>query len=415
MSAIQAKLDQRGKIYNQMLDLKNRAKSEDRSLTDEEKGQWDTMFCDYQKIGDEIKSIEKEYKIDETMDRLELEQKSVFDKTPKGERKPDSPKTPEYRDVVEKWMRNPKKLTSADINVLETRGTSTNVTTNDGLGGYIVPEEWATELIKTMEAYGGMLEVSRIVSTSHGRTMHIPTVPFAGGGAAATQKGHLITENTGDTVSDINFLEKQLDAYVYSSYEIQLSWELMQDAMFDVPGLVLSIGGERNGRIVNEHLTVGTGSGQPNGAVTASGLGKTAAAAGAITGDEIVDLKHSVNRAYRSNARFMMNDSTLGYITKLSYGVSDTSVWVPSFAPNVPDTILGHPYTINDDMASIATTAKTILFGDFSKYWVRQAGYPEIARSDERDMANRRSVFYVFSRYDGELVDANAIKHLVQA
>jgi len=347
------------------------------------------------------------------MERIELEQKSVFDGTPKGSRDKEG-KKPEYRQVLEKWVRNPKNLTATEWSVIEHRGTNVNVTTSDGLGGYIVPDEWMNELIKTMEAYGGMLEVSRVIPTSHGRTMYIPTVPFAGGGAAATQKGHLITENTGDTVADVNFLEKRLDAYVYSSYEILISWELMQDAMFNVPSLILQIGGERNGRIVNEHLTVGTGTGQPNGAVTGSALGKTAASATAITGDEIVDLKHSLNRAYRSNARFMMTDLTLAYITKLSYGTTDTSVWSPSFQQGAPDTILGHPYTINDDMADIATGQKTILFGDFSKYWVRQAGYPEIARSDERDMANRRSVFYVFSRYDGELVDGNAIKHLIQ-
>jgi len=60
MSAIQAKLDQRGKIYNQMLDLKNRAKKDNRGLTDEEKGQWDTMLSDYNNIGEEIKAIEKD-------------------------------------------------------------------------------------------------------------------------------------------------------------------------------------------------------------------------------------------------------------------------------------------------------------------------------------------------------------------
>ena len=437
MSAIQAKLDQRGKIYNQMLDLKNRAKNDDRSLTDEEKGQWDTMYTDYQKIGEEIKGINKDLSIDETMERLAMEQKSVFDNTDRSDREKVTIKKGSYKRAIDKWFRDPKSLNSSDMKALtaerelrmrkitgeelpegvEVRGTNVQITSTDSLGGYIVPDEWVPELVRTMEAHAGMLEAGRIIQTSHGRQLHVPTVPFFGGGASATQKGVRIGENVSSALNDVNLGEKLLDAYVYSSGEIVWTWEMMQDSMFPIVPLTLEIGGERVGAIVNQELTTGTGSSQPNGAVTASSLGKTAASATAITGDEVVDLKHSVNRAYRRSARcyFMMNDATLAYITKLSYGTTDTSVWVPSFAQGVPDTILGHPYIINDDMASIATANKTILFGDFGKYWIRKAGFPELARSDERDIANRRSVFYVFDRYDGELVDANAVKHLIQA
>lgn len=416
MSAIQKKLDERGKIYNQMKDLKDRAKKEDRSLSDDEHRQWDLWMAEYKAKGDEINRLEKDYEIDQNLEKLELEQKSVFDKSTPTEREEKTVKIT-YRQAVEKWARNPKSLTNAEWTALETRGTNVQVTTTDGLGGYIVPDEWLPELVKTMEAHSGMLEAGRIIPTSHGRLLTVPTVPFFGGGAAATQKGVRIGENAASVVNDVNFSEKALNAYVYSSGEIVWTWEMMQDSMFDVVGLTLEIGGERVGAIVNEELTTGTGSSQPNGVVTASSLGKTAAAAGAITADEIVDLKHSVNRAYRKSAKcfFMMNDATLGYVTKLSYGVSDTAVWVPSFQQGVPDKILGHPYIVNDDMASIATVAKTILFGDFGKYYIRKAGFPELARSDERDMANRRSVFYVFDRYDGELIDANAVKHLIQA
>ena len=415
MSAIQAKKDEQGKIYNQMEDLKNRAKKEGRDLTKDEWEQWDKAFAEHQDVVRQIEDLEKEEKRNLQQELLEYQNRSVFDQRTPGERKSDDDVKVEYKTAFEKVMRNPKELNDKEWRALETRGTNTQITGTDGIGGYIVPDEWAQELIKTMEAFGGMLGVSRVISTSHGRQIYIPTVPFAGGGSAATVKGSLIAENAADTVNDINFQQKQLNAYVYTSGEIQWTWEMMSDAMFDVVGLTLEIGGERNGRIVNQHLTTGTGSGQPNGAATAASAGLTAAAVAAITGDEIVDLKYSLDPAYRSNARFMLHDQTLKEVVKLSYGSTDTSVWIPSFQQGAPDTILGHPYTVNNDMAQLATGNRTVLFGDFSKYWVRQAGYPELARSDERDMGNRRSVFYVFSRYDGELVDANAIKYLVQA
>lgn len=417
MSAIQAKLDERGKIFNQINDLKNRAKKENRALTEDENTQWDKGFADYKRIGDEIKSIQKEERQNAELQIMELEQKSVFDQSTPGQRKEEEEAKIERKVVAEKWFRSPKSLTSKEWEVLETRGTNTQVTTNDGLGGYIIPDEWQPELTKALIDYSGMLEAGRLVNTSTGRQMHWPKVPFAGGGAAATQKGVRIGENAASVVNDINFQEALLNAYVYSSGEIQWTWEEMQDAMFDVVALTMEIGGERIGMIVNEELTIGTGTSQPNGANTASALGKTAAGAAAITGDELVDLKYSVKRPYRKSNKcgFMFTDLTEAAITKLSYGVGDTAVWVPSFREGTPDKILGHRYWVNDDMPEIATGEKTVLFGDFNKYIIRKAGYPEMARSDERDMANRRSVFYVFARYDGELVDGNAIKHLIQA
>lgn len=424
MSAIQIKLDERGKIYDQMKDLKDRAKKEDRSLTDDEKLQWEKALDDYNKIGEEIKSIKKEYEIDQTMEKLEYEQKSVFDNSTPTQRQ-EKKENADYRSLFVKWCRSPRSLSGKEetylktgfIQEMEKRGTSVQITGTDGIGGYIVPEEWQAELVKTMVAFGGMLEAGRIIQTAHGRQINVPTVPFAGGGAAATATGVLLGENAGAVVNDINFGEKVLNAYVYSSGEIVWTWEMMADSMFDVVGLTIEIGGGRVGRIVNTHLTTGTGSSQPNGVVTASTLGVTAASATVITGAELVSLKHSVNSAYRKSnkAMFMFNDTTLGEITQLSYGVGDTAVWVPSFAEGVPDRILGHPYIINDDIGDTATGVKAVLFGDFSKYWIRKAGFPEFARSDERDMANRRSVFYVFDRYDGELVDTNAIKHLIMA
>lgn len=418
MSEIQVLLDKNGKIHETMKDIRRKLKEEKRNFTDEERVQWDKALADMEANKAEIKQLEADKKRMEDLERSELEFKTIYDSKPQSDKK-----KPEvtYRNSFLKWARR-ESLNSEEIKLMEKhafdpmeiRGTNTNVTTTDGLGGYIVPDEWRQELIKTMEAHSGMLEAAKIVNSADGRKWNVPTVPYFGGGASATQKGHRISENTADTVQDINFDNKVLEAYVYSSYEIQFTWEMMRDSMFDIVSLINEIGGMRLGAIINEETTTGTGSSQPQGIVPATSAGKTAASAATLTGDEIVDLKHSVNRAYRRapNVRFMFNDSLHAVITKLSYGTSDTAVWVPSFREGTPDTILGHPYTINDDMASISASAKTILFGDFDKFWIRKSGYPAVARTDERDIAYRRSVFYLFDRADSELMDANAIKHL---
>ena len=415
---IKSLLNEKAQIFAAMQDLKNRVKGEDRSLTAEERGQFDKMLADYEAKNEEIAAAEKELAQENRFAEIEAEQSAPSSESGGIVRSVTISKeeqTISYGDVLNKWAKNPKKLSSKERGILEQRGTSTNVTTDDGLGGYSVPEDWDSKMIKVLTDFGPMLDPSFInfKRTESGNTIHMVKRPYAGGGSAAAQKGHLITENTQDTVADVNFTEILMEAYVYSSYEIQVTWELMQDSMFNLSSEVLEVGYERNALIANEHLTLGTGIAQPNGAVTAAPLGHTTAAIGVLAGDDILKLKYSLPSPYVPSASFMLNYNTLGDIASLSFGVSDTAVWIPSFQQGEPDRILGHPYKINPEMADVGTGNKPLLFGNFKKYMVRQAGYPEVARSDERDIAYRRSVFYVFHRYDGELLDDNAMRHLI--
>src|SRR6185312_4367995 len=107
-----------------------------------------------------------------------------------------------------------------------------------------------------------------------------------------------------------------------------------------------------------------------NGVVTASTLGKTAAAVAAVTYDEIIDLIHSVDPAYRQSpkVRFMFNDLTLAAIRKLKDG-DGSYIWtMGDIQGGVPGTIFGYKYSVNQAMASLGAAAKVMLFGDFGKY-----------------------------------------------
>jgi len=100
----------------------------------------------------------------------------------------------------------------------------------------------------------------------------------------------------------------------------------------------------------------------------------TASSASAISYDEVIDLYHSVKTSYRSKAVFLANDSTMKVLRKLKDG-SGQYLWQLSLAAGLPDTILGRPIESSECMPKIASAAKTMLFGDFSYYWIadRQA------------------------------------------
>ena len=143
--------------------------------------------------------------------------------------------------------------------------------------------------------------------------------------------------------------------------------------------------GTRIGRITNAHFTTGTGSGQPRGVVTDASSGVVAAAGNttAITYANLVALEHSLDPGYRRGAEFMFHDSTLKAIKQL-LDTTGRPLWVPGVAVREPDTILGHRYVVNQDMAVMAANARSILFGDFSRFFVRDVQDVQIMRLTER-------------------------------
>lgn len=295
----------------------------------------------------------------------------------------------------------------------EKRAQSTTSTA----GGYLIPQGFLAELVKSLAYWGPMLDpgVTRQLETDSGNALPWPTVDDTG------NTGQLLAENTQDTELAITFGTAQLDAYKFSSRIILVSEELLQDSAIDVEAIIRDIMSERIGRIVNTYLTTGTGSSQPNGIVTASAAGATAAAAGAIAWDDMINLLHSVDRAYRMgpNIKWMFHDDTLKALRKLKDGNSNY-IWQPAnVVTGEPDRILDYPYAINNAMAQLSTSEspslgeKTVLFGDMSKYIVRRVREWSMKRLVERYADYFQVGFLGMGRFDGELTDSGAVKHLV--
>lgn len=281
-------------------------------------------------------------------------------------------------------------------------------------GGYTVPKTMANEIVKTMKDWGPMYDgdVVRDIVTGSGNEFDIPTNDDTGNSASALAEGADLTD---DDSGDLTFGQKRLDAYVDATPWVKISFELMQDSAFNLEQFLSEAIGERLGRRANLRLTTGTGTSQPNGVVTASTLGKTAAAAAAITAEEVMDLQHSVRAPYRRSpkCRWMFADTTLLTLRKLKDGQGNFLWQMGDVRIGAPDVLLGKPYSINDDIAAIGASAKAILFGDFGKYWVRKVGAPMIGTVRERFWPKIGMAGLI--RFDGELVDSIAIKHLALA
>lgn len=282
-----------------------------------------------------------------------------------------------------------------------------------GAGGYLVPTTQLGEITKTMALWGPMLDpaVVRVVNTTSGGPLQWPTV----NDTANTGEDHV--ENTPATDQDVVFGQRQLGAYVFDSGIVKVSIELLQDAGYDVQALLNELFGERLARRANTRLTIGTGVGQTQGIVVGSALGKTAVSATAIAADELIDMFHSVDPAYRGapKAGWQMNDTTLAAVRKLKDGQGNYLWQMGDIRAGTPATLLSKPVAINQAMANIATGTKPIIFGDMGKFIVRQVRDFTVLRLNERFAEALQVGFMAYNRLDGLLSDGSAVKHYKMA
>lgn len=290
---------------------------------------------------------------------------------------------------------------------------NTMSTTTPSEGGYTVQTDVASSIVEALKAYGGMREVAQVIRTAKGNPMSYPTTD------GTAEEGELVAENTAATDGDIAFGTASLNPFKYSSKVVTVPIELLQDSEVDIEALVQARLAMRLGRITNKHFTIGSGSGQPNGIVTASSAGKTGTTGQTATViyDDLVDLQHSVNRAYRRNARFMMADTSLRVVRKIKDD-QGRPIFVPGYEAGnpggEPDRLLGAPIKINDDVPAMAANAKSILYGDFNYYLIRDCLDIVLLRFTDSAYAKKGQVgFLAWLRSGGNFIDASggAVKH----
>lgn len=378
--------------------------------------EYDAIMADHDKLEERAK---RETKLEAAENALE----AGDDRRPNGEDRQAAPTDEQAKAEVEKRQAAFKSylhygiegMTPEERSIMrgtrvqgfEGRAQSTSATE----GGYTIPVTLADELVKSLKAWGPMLDpgVTRQIVTATGNQINYPT------NNDTANVGVRLDENTQATSEgDLVFGTKQLNAYKYSSGPILVSSELLQDSAFNVEQIIRDAMAERIGRKVNLDLTTGDGTGDPNGIATASTLGVTAAAQAAVTFDELLDLVHSIDPAYRvdPSVGWQFNDSTLKALRKMKDG-DGNYIWQPAnVQTGAPSSLLGYSYSINQAMGSLATSTKSILFGAMNRYIVRRVKEFAIKRLVERYADFDQVGFIGFARYDGELMDAAAVKNL---
>lgn len=309
-------------------------------------------------------------------------------------------------ELYTKFLRQGDKALSAE-DWRDIRATMSTTTGSEG--GYSVQTEIASRLIDALKAYGGMRQEATVLRTAMGNDMSFPTSD------GTAEVGELIAQNTTATAADPTFGTVSVITYKFSSKIVAVPFELLQDSEIDVAAFVEGRLATRLARITNQYFTTGSGVSQPRGVVTGATAGKTGAngQTTSVIFDDLVDLVHAVDPAYRvSRCCFMMNDASLKVIRKLKDS-QNRPIFLPGYeglGGAMGDSVLGYPVCINQDVATMAANAKSILFGDFSQYVIRDVMAPTLFRFEDSAYAKLGQVgFLMWHRAGGNLLDSKGV------
>jgi HK97 family phage major capsid protein len=270
-------------------------------------------------------------------------------------------------------------------------------------GGYLVPQGFMAELERAELAFGGVRQAARILKTESGNAIPWPTIDDT------SNTGEDSTINTAANEEDMVFGSVTLISNKMDSGIILVPTELLEDTGINLDTEVGSMIGERLGRRQNAYQTTGLGVGTWQGVTIAATAALTTASPVLIAGDELIALQHKVDPAYRGNPKcsFMMNDDTVRLIRQLKDN-NGRYLLDYSTLPGQFTTLLGFKVITNQQMATVASTAISVLFGDFGKFIVRDVRGVVVRRLNELYAVADQVAYIAWYRGDSRLVCASS-------
>jgi HK97 family phage major capsid protein len=416
-------LDQRYKeTWDAGRALLDRVEADKRDLTAEEDAQWRRMNDDLDTIRERISELRAQ-------DARERASQATFDDlfgrpgATAHRSEADRGLDQQFRDVVRSNSRAPidvsipaHEMRSGFQPGLERRDL---VTTS---GGGLTPTSFWNQLQRHMVESSAILSAgATVIQTSSGETLKVPK-------STAFSSAAIIAEGGSITESDPTLGTAPLGAYKYG-FSVQVSHEIVEDASFDLLGFLAEQAGVAVGNAFGAHAITGTGTGQPSGIVTGATTGVTGPTGTATSfgvqttagqgADLLLDLYGSLAEPYARSAAaaWLMRNATFTAIRKLRDSTGNYIVTsdVPT-GSGAAGMLLGRPVYLDPNVAAMAAGAKSVIFGDISKYWVRQVNGIRFERSDDFAFQNDLITFRCLARLDGTLVDTTgAVKYFVHS
>ncbi len=266
----------------------------------------------------------------------------------------------------------------------------------DADGGYLVPEEYDSRLIQTLEEENIMRRLATVITTSGEHKINI---------AASKPAAAWIEEGGALTFGDATFDQILLDAHKLH-VAIKVTEELLYDNAFGLESYIIDQFGRALANAEEDAFLNGTGSGQPLGLFAQTGGGTVANTVKTLKADEIINLVYALKRPYRKNAGFIINDKLISQIRTFKDN-NGAYMWQPSLTAGEPDKLLGY-----DLYTSQFAPTDAIAFGDYKYYNIGDRGTRSFKQLTELFAGNGLIGYVAKERVDGKLILPEAVQIL---
>ncbi|PLX39057.1 MAG: phage major capsid protein [Hyphomicrobiales bacterium] len=288
---------------------------------------------------------------------------------------------------------------------------------SDPDGGYLVPDETETEIMRRLA------QVSPIRSIAGIRQVSSATYkkPFSISGPAVGWVGETAArpETASPTLAELTFPTMELYAMPAATAS------LLDDSAVDIDTWLAEEVETAFAEQEGAAFVAGDGVNKPRGFLDYSTVDESSwswgnlgyvvtGAAGAFpssdASDVLVDMVYALKAGYRQNANWVMNRRTQAEIRKLK-DADGNYIWQPPATADGAATLMNFAVTEAEDMPDIAADATAIAFGDFRR------GYLIVDRLGVRILRDPYSskpyvLFYTTKRVGGGVQDFEAIKFL---
>ena len=372
--------------------LVSRAADEARELSAEEEAQYsklnESMDSKLSKIEDIKKGEERSAKLASVVGNLEVTASKPLEND---------------ADVIRAILKGEKRSANFEIRALATATATTPVTFAD----FVVEQ-----LVEGISIYDGATKIR----TTDIRNLTIPVLAGTAPAAAFTAQGGTIS------AADPIFTSVTLGAFTAATITLA-SQQLVDSAGFDLVSYVGRAAGNQLGRLAGSAMTLGTGTVQPTGFVTAlntAGALTTATKAGTVTSAffsavDLNDAIYALAPKYRNaNTVWQVATTAASKLRKLQ-DLNGQFIWQPAMVAGQPETLLGFRVKENVDMAAVASASKSVVFIHEPSFYIREAGGIDVATSSERYFDLNSVAIRALYSVDSALPDTAAGRILVSA
>jgi len=274
-------------------------------------------------------------------------------------------------------------------------------------GGYLVPAGELGRIIEKRDEVALLPKVGASQFTTDRDVFNIPTE-----GTALT-KFTIVAEEGAISGAENEPTFGQADITLYNFKKlIKVSEELLEDYNSGLDAFLTSALGRAWGITDNYYVQIGTGTAQPQGVFVGGTAALTLDSASAIGVTEVPELMGYLKMAYRPGAVIIMARETIAYLRGLT-GNQFQFAAPPASAITVggEDLNLGYPVFGTEDAATITTSAKSMLFGNFALFaWVRNRSL-RVRRLVELYAGNGQVGILANYRAGSEVLQAEAFQY----